>query len=143
MIIKESTVSSRKPPVETTCRHPVYETLQEALSDPNYGLGEEKILDLLNAQVKTNAMNEARMALTKGPSKSHLRSLAWSEVAEEIASGQHRECLGNQLALDALVDNRMKVIAERMKAAAATGASGEADEDDGESDDSGDESDDS
>ena len=69
------------------------------------------------SQIKTNAMNDIRSAKTKGPTKSWLRTEAWSEVVEEITSGQHQDCVGNKPALEALVTRRMEEIEARMKAA--------------------------
>lgn len=97
--------------------HPIYETMDEVLNHPEYGVGEQKGLDLINAQVKTNAMNQLRTAKTKGPTKNALRSEAMNEVVLEITNGEHQECLGNRDALDALINRRMAKIEERMAAA--------------------------
>lgn len=114
-------------------KFPIFETWEEVCNHPEYGLGEEKGLDLLNAQVKTNAMNQLRASKTKGPTKSLLRTEAMTEIVSEITSGNHAEVIGNSMAINALVERRMKEIEQRMKAAdeaANVGAGTEDDEDD-------------
>ncbi|MHA2265703.1 MAG: hypothetical protein ACXAEN_25205 [Candidatus Thorarchaeota archaeon] len=98
------------------CEFTIYETGPEALES----LGEEKLLDILNAQIKTNAMNQFRTAKTKGPTKSWLRGEAFNEIIMEVKQGQHEETLGDKNAMEALVQKRMGEIEERMKVAAAT-----------------------
>lgn len=105
--------------------HPIFETIDEALNHDEYGLGEQKLLELLNAQIKTNAMNALRTARTKGPTKSALRSEAMNEIVQEISNGEHQDCLGNKDALDALIARRMDKIEEQMKEAAAAAAASE------------------
>lgn len=95
--------------------YPIYDSWAEVCDDPTFGLGETKALDLLNAQVKTNAMNALRTAKTKGPTKTLLRSEAMNEIVNEMADGAHRDCLGNKPALDALIERRMADIDARMK----------------------------
>jgi len=122
MIIGEADVSSEQK-VIGQAKYPVYETLDEAVNHAEYGLGEQKILDLLNAQVKTNSMNILRTARTKGPTKSALRSEAMNEIVSEISNGEHTDCIGNKDALDALIGRRMAQLEQRMKEAAeAAGA---------------------
>lgn len=118
MIIGEADVSSEQK-VIGKAQYPVYETMDEAINHDEYGLGEQKILDLLNSQVKTNAMNILRTARTKGPTKSALRSEAVNEIISEISNNEHTDCIGNKDALDALISRRMAKIEERMTLAAA------------------------
>ncbi len=120
MIRHEWPVTSRKPPSEGVAKGVEYETWDEVWD----GVGETKALEIFNAQVKTNAMNEARASLTKGPTKSVLRSEAVNEIMLEVSQGQHTDVIGNKPALDALVAKRMAEIEERMRAAVAV--SGEA-----------------
>lgn len=114
MKIGESDVSGDKRELGKA-NYPVYDSWEEVLNDPTYGVGEEKGLDLLNAQVKTNAMNVLRTSKTKGPTKGLLKSEAMNEIVNEIAAGEHQNCLGNKPALDALIERRMVEIEARMK----------------------------
>jgi len=102
--------------------YPVYETVDEAVNHPEFGLGEPALLDLLNAQVKTNAMNQLRTAKTKGPTKTMLRAEATSEIVEEIGAGQHGDAIGNRMVLEALIERRMAEIEARMTAGAPVAA---------------------
>lgn len=114
MITGEADVSSEQK-VIGTATFPVYETVDEAINDGEWGLGEEKLLDILNAQIKTNAMNILRTARTKGPTKSALRSEAMNEIVQEISNGEHSGCIGNKDALDSLIARRVAEIETRMK----------------------------
>lgn len=116
MIRHEWPVTSRKPPSEGVAKGMEYETWEEVWE----ALGETKALEILNAQVKTNAMNEARASLTKGPTKSVLRSEAVNEIMLEVSQGEHTDVIGNKPALDALVAKRMAEIEERMRAEVST-----------------------
>ena len=116
MIKGEADVSSEQK-ILGVARFPVFETVKEAVDHPDEGLGEEKLLDLLNAQIKTNAMNLLRTNKTKGPTKGALRSEAWNEICQEIANREHPDCLGNKKALDDLVEKRIIIIEARMKKA--------------------------
>lgn len=117
----EAEVSSRKPPSKGVAKYISYETWDEVWTG-DCAIGETKALELLNAQIKTNAMNETRGALTKGPSKSLLRSEAFNEIMQEVAAGSHTEVIGNKPALDALLQKRMDEIEARMREAAGAGA---------------------
>lgn len=110
---------------------PVYANMDEALNDPTYGLGEVKLLELLNAQVKTNAMNALRTSKTKGATKTALRDAAASEIVQEIADQQHQEVVGKPELLSALINRRAAEIDQRMKDSAAS----ETEEDEDSSDD--------
>ncbi len=131
MKIGESDVSSESK-VIGSAKFPIFETIDEAMNHPEYGVGEQKLLDLLNAQVKTNAMNTLRTARTKGPTKSALRSEAMNEIVSEISNGEHTNCIGNQEALGALIDRRMAEIEARMKEAAELAIAGIIDDEDDE-----------
>ena len=113
MKIGEAPVSSESK-IIGHAKYPIADTLQEAIDHPDYGVGEQKLLDLYNAQVKTNAMNTLRTNLTKGPTKSILRAEAINEIVQEIANGEHPDCIGNKEVLDALITRRMTQIEERM-----------------------------
>lgn len=117
MKIGESDVSSESK-IIGRAEFPVYETVDEAVNHSEYGVGEQKLLDLINAQVKTNAMNILRTARTKGPTKSSLRSEAMNEIIQEISNGEHQNVIGNQDAVTNLINARMAKIEARMKEAA-------------------------
>lgn len=117
MIIGEAEVTGEKRNLGMA-QYPVYETWDEVCSDEVHGIGEVKGLELLNAQVKTNAMNTLRTAKTKGPSKSLLRSEAMNEILEEVSSApdSYPNVIGNRVALEALITKRMTEIEARMTA---------------------------
>lgn len=127
MITGEADVSSEQK-VIGTATFPVYETVDEAINDGEWGLGEEKLLDILNAQIKTNAMNILRTARTKGPTKSALRSEAMNEIVQEISNGEHSGCIGNKDALDSLIARRVAEIEARMKSEIAADVADDDDE---------------
>lgn len=93
----------------------------ETVTEAQQSLGDEQLLSLLNAQIKTNAMNALRTMETKGPTKSSLRTEAMSEIVQEIsdAPGSFTDIIGNTMALEALITKRAAEIEERMKSAAA------------------------
>ncbi len=128
MIKGEADVSSERK-VLGVAKFPVFETVKEAIDHPEEGLGEEKLLDLLNSQIKTNAMNLLRTNKTKGPTKGALRSEAWNEICQEIANREHPDCLGNKKALDELVEKRILIIEARMNKATADAEEEEDEED--------------
>ena len=96
---------------------PAFDTVEEAINHPKHGLGEQKVLELINAQVKTTAMNDLRTAKTKGPTKGALRNTAFSEIMVEMAAGEHQEVIGDEVALTVLIDRRMGELEERAKEA--------------------------
>ena len=96
---------------------PAFDSVEEAINHPKHGLGEQRILDLINAQVKTNAMNDLRTAKTKGPTKGALRNTAFSEIMVEMAAGEHQEVIGDEVALTVLIDRRMAELEARAKEA--------------------------
>jgi hypothetical protein len=128
MKIGQSDVSSDRK-VIGQAEFPVYETVDEAINHPQHGLGEEKLLDLLNAQIKTNRMNELRTAATKGPTKSALRSQAMNEIVSEITNGEHQSVIGDELALNNLIAKRIAELEARAKEAAASMAAAAGDDD--------------
>ena len=91
----------------------VYDTVAEATE----AIGDEALLSLLNAQLKTNAMNTLRTLKTKGPAKGWLRDEAVSEIVSEISANpsDFPGVVGNKPALTALVEKRMNEIEARMK----------------------------
>ena len=125
----ESDVSSEQK-VIGNAKYTIYETIEEALNDTEHGLGEERLLDILNAQIKTNSMNILRTNLTKGPTKSVLRMEAMNEIVQEVTAGEHGDCVGNKDALEALIGRRIIQLELRAKEAAAATASALGGEDD-------------
>ena len=101
-------------------KYPVFETVDELLNDPSHGMSEPELLRLINAQVKTNAMNTVRTNATKGPTKGWLRAEATNEVFEMLAAdpGLQTSIRGDRAALDKLITDQEAAIAERMKNAA-------------------------
>lgn len=68
-----------------TANFQLYDSVSEATSS----LGEEKILKLINAQVRTNAMNEERARATGTPSEQSFKDQATTSLtAEEFMSVQ-------------------------------------------------------
>ena len=132
MKIGQSDVSSDRKTIGKA-DFPQFDSVEEALNHSEYGLGDEKLLDLLNAQIKTNAMNALRTAATKGPTKAGLRSKAMSEIVSEITSGEHQNVIGDELALNTLIAKRMGELESRAKeAAAAMAAAAQDDEEETE-----------
>ncbi len=125
----ESDVSSEQK-IIGSAKYTIFETVEEALHDPEHGLGEERLLDILNAQIKTNSMNVLRTNLTKGPTKSVLRMEAMNEIVQEVTAGEHGECVGNKEALEALIGRRILQLELRAKEAAAAAGIGTDDDDD-------------
>jgi hypothetical protein len=117
MKISEAPVSSDRK-VIGKADFPQFDSMEEAINHAEYGLGEEKALDLLNAQIKTNAMNALRTAATKGPTKGALRSKAMSEIVAEITNGEHSQVIGNETALNNLIAKRMDELEVQAKEAA-------------------------
>ena len=114
--IKECPVKA-KSDVVGEARFPAFDSVDEAINNSEYGLGEQKVLELINAQVKTTAMNDLRTAKTKGPTKGALRNTAFSEIMVEMAAGEHQEVIGDEVALTVLIDRRMGELEERAKEA--------------------------
>ena len=122
MITGSADVSSEQK-VIGTATFPQFETVDEAINHAEHGLGEEKLLDILNSQIKTNSMNTLRTAMTKGPTKSALRSEAMSQIVQEITvEGEHQSVIGNKDALDALISRRVAQLEAEAKEAASAAA---------------------
>ena len=125
--IKECPVKA-KSDVVGEARFPAFDSVDEAINNSEYGLGEQKVLELINAQVKTTAMNDLRTAKTKGPTKGALRNTAFSEIMVEMAAGEHQEVIGDEVALTVLIDRRMGELEERAKEALPTTEESDPDE---------------
>ena len=128
MILGSADVSSEQK-VIGVATFPQFETVDEAVNHPEHGLGEEKLLDILNSQIKTNSMNTLRTIKTKGPTKGALRSEAMSQIIQEITvDGEHQDVVGNKDALTALIDRRMAQLEAEAKEASAVAAEVEEEE---------------
>lgn len=87
-----------------------YDSLAEAAED----LGEDRIVGLVNTQVKTNAMNEVRASASGKPTKTALRNQATMELVEE---GKFAAVAGDMAAVDKLISQRVAEIESRKKEA--------------------------
>ncbi len=87
----------------------VYDSLEEAAEH----IGEEKALEMVNAQVKTNEMNRVRALAKGGPSKGKLREMALCEITTE----QFAECAGDKAKIEQLLMETSKIIEDRMASA--------------------------
>jgi len=77
----------------------VFDTLNEAVD----GLGEARVLALVNKQNKTDAMNAVRAGATGKPSKKLLRKQALSRISIEEFKG----VAGDEDALEALIGRKV------------------------------------
>jgi hypothetical protein len=93
------------------CDYDIYDSVLEATN----ALGETQLLDILNAQIRTNAMNAFRTSKTKGPTKSALRTKATNDVVQELLAGGHPDAIGNESAIQNLIDRRMAEIEIELK----------------------------
>lgn len=86
----------------------IYETASEALDD----LGEVALLDLLNAQVRTNELNRVRGMARQGPGKKALQQKAIASITAE----EWQRIAGNQEAIERLINERMDELAKEERA---------------------------
>jgi len=99
----------------------IYDAVAEAIDD----LGEAKVLELVNAQVRTNELNRVRgLNRPGGLSKTLLRNKALQRITAE----QWQEAAGDGAAIEALISRVAEEIREEMV------ASGEANDDGGDND---------
>lgn len=103
----ESEVCSASKPVGTA-EYPEYETITEALE----AIGEAEVLSRLNAQIRTDAMNQIRGQFNKTPSKATLQRLAMARITE----AEFKEVVGDMVRFNALVDAKIKLIEAERKA---------------------------
>ncbi len=85
-------------------KYPKYDNVEEAIDK----MGEGSILTLINAQVRTNAMNDVRNKVVGRPSKKKLFRRARAEISIEEFSGVQ----GNMDAIEALVDQKVQMLIE-------------------------------
>ena len=84
-----------KSDVVGVARYPKYDNVAEAVDD----MGETKLLDLVNAQVRTNAMNEVRNKAVGRPSKKKLLRKARASITPE----EFIQVAGDEDAIDELI----------------------------------------
>ena len=95
-----------------TANYFIYETVSEAVDH----LGEEKLLDTLNAQVRTNEMNRVRGEARGGPGKKALEDKAIASfTGEDWAS-----VAGDKDKIRAMIDRRVAEL--RSQAEASVGS---------------------
>lgn len=109
----------------------IYETVDEAVDD----LGSERLLEILNIQIKTLAMNELRDLHRPGePSKTALRNEAQSRITtEQIQTAMQEAIAAGRPPLEAVEDLIKATVdlikAERANKVAAMAAAAGDDED--------------
>lgn len=103
-----------------TATYPKYETVSEALSD----IGEPKVLENLNAQVRTNEMNRVRALARNGPSSKTMQT----EALKRISADEFAACAGDFEAIQKLIEAKIEIIRAEHKAA-LMGAGGQDDDD--------------
>lgn len=95
-----------------TADYNIYVSTEEALRD----IGEEKLLELVNSQVKTNAMNTVRGEKTGSPSQKYLRSQAVARLTME----EFTSAAGDAAALDLIIERHMAEIKASHESVEAT-----------------------
>ena len=88
---------------------PVYDSTDEGIEHE----GDEKCLEFINAQVRTNEMNRVLALARGGPSKNKLKALAIAEIAPEM----WQEIAGDIAAIEKAITDKMEEIAARMASA--------------------------
>jgi hypothetical protein len=126
--MKEDTCPVRsKSQVVGEARFNIYDSVAEAVG----AIGEEPVLSLVNAQVKTNEMNRIRSEKTGKVSKSQLKNLAMAEITVD----EFQAVVGDTTALDALLERKMAEVEARLEAARAANIAAAANEDEDEDED--------
>ena len=90
---------------------PVYDNIDEAVA----GEGEEKCLQFINSQTKTNEMNKMRALHRGGPSKGKLQRMAIAETT----TAEWAEVACDEAKIDALLKAKSSEIEARMATIAA------------------------
>ena len=100
-----------------TATFPIFESAQEALDN----LGEEKLLDKLNAQVRTDEMNRVRGIARSGPGKKALEQKAIARITAD----EWQTIAGDEAKIRAMVDKYIAQLEAEAKASIGAGASEE------------------
>ncbi len=66
-----------------TAVYPIWDTLEEAVAE----VGESKVLEFTNAQIKTNRANQLRQSISGKPSRANLMEQALSRADFEVMKG--------------------------------------------------------
>jgi hypothetical protein len=90
---------------------PVYESIEEACAE----LGTDKVLHRVNAQIKTDLVNQARAASQPNTSNKALREKAFQRVALNRQT-ELIDCAGDQLKVTSLIDDEMELIRNEIAA---------------------------
>jgi len=94
-----------------TATYAVYDTVAEAVD----ALGEEKVRELVNAQVRTNELNRVRgLSRPGGISKTLLKNKALTRITQ----AEWQEVAGDEAAINALIENKMEQIKAEMESEA-------------------------
>lgn len=89
---------------------PIYDSVAEAIDD----VGEDKVLELVNAQTRTNELNRVRgLSRPGGVSKTALRNKAITMVTPE----EWAQVAGNPQAIEALLEAKMEIAKAEILAA--------------------------
>ena len=82
-----------------TAQYVEYDSVAEAVEH----VGEEKCLEMINAQTRTNAMNRKRGEVRNGPGKKALQAKALASITPE----EWAQLAGNPDAIQAKIEARM------------------------------------
>lgn len=85
-----------------TATYPVFDSTSEAVQT----LGEGKVLELVNAQVRTNEMNRVRGLARSGPSKQALRQ----QAIARIPADDWIAVAGNMEAIEARIEREVELL---------------------------------
>ena len=122
MQAKKANVKSKKE-VVGVAEYLIFDSVSEAVGE----LSEGAVLDLINSQYRTNAMNAVRGAATGTPSKTYLRKLAGARITD----AEFQSVLGDMDGIEALIQKKMREIEAEMAAEkAAAPTQSDEDEDD-------------
>lgn len=107
-----------------TATYPIFDSVREAETE----LGEEKTLELINAQVRTNEMNRVRGLARGEPSKNLLRQRALAKISFD----EWQAVAGNLTAIEALLEQKIEEVREelRQQRQFASVSSGDGDDED-------------
>ena len=91
--------------------------------------GEAFVLDTLNIQIKTCAMNAVRQKNSGVPSKETLRKLAYERLAQDLGGIQVAAAQGGE-GIERLVQATMEIIKKEYEARVPAQVEGDSDDDD-------------
>ena len=100
-----------------TAEFAIYEAVEEAKTE----LGDEQLLELLNNQVRTRALNAAREASREHVGKKMIRAKAFAAITPE----EFMEVAGDPVRINQLLSKKEKEVEAEMIEAGATEAAAE------------------